>query len=284
LKFYFSWGTTVICLVLILGMLRASYWQWERHNDKQDYIEFLDKQLALPVDTIDRYSGESRERWQDLIHRRFSVKGHYDFAHEIVLRNRRHDGMAGVHVITPLVLKDSKAVVLVNRGFLPLELSTPEKRKAFQLNPEADLIGLVKETQARRFLAPRDFATGKDKPRLDAWLRVDIDSIAKQLPYEVLPVYLEIMLSEDLEEAKSQIVTSESGKDELLFLPLRGVQSHAVDKSGIEFPVPVFNTVVPPGRHWGYVFEWAIMALFTLLIGIIIQLRPPRSKEVKTRE
>jgi len=265
-------------------MLRASYWQWERHNDKQDYIEFLDKQLAQPVEDINEYSSLERDKWNNLIHRRFAVKGRYDFSNEIILRNRRHEGMAGVHVITPMTLDESQAVVLVNRGFLPLEVSTREKRKAYQTEKEAEFIGLVKETTTRRLFAPGDPAAGEDRPWVDAWLRVDIENIAKQLPYEVLPVYLEIMLSEDLEEAKRQIVTSESGKDELLFLPLRGVQTHEAAKSGIDFPVPVFNTVVPPGRHWGYVFEWAIMALFTLLIGIIIQLRPPRSKPVKAAE
>ena len=69
------------------------------------------------------------------------------------------------------------------------------------------------------------------------------------------------------------------GKDELFFLPAKENVIRAPSEiPNYDWPVPVFNTVIPPGRHFGYVFEWAIMALMTALICLVLQLRPPKPK------
>src|SRR5262249_8044896 len=42
--------------------------------------------------------------------------GSYDFANEIVVRNRAHEQQPGVHLLTPLRLQGSDQAVLVDRG------------------------------------------------------------------------------------------------------------------------------------------------------------------------
>jgi surfeit locus 1 family protein len=49
---------------------------------------------------------------------RVSLRGHYDPGHQFLLDNRSHESVAGVEVLTPLLLDDGSAV-LVNRGWLP---------------------------------------------------------------------------------------------------------------------------------------------------------------------
>ena len=51
-------------------------------------------------------------------YQRVSLRGHYDTVHQFLLDNRSHESVAGVEVLTPLLLDDGSAV-LVNRGWLP---------------------------------------------------------------------------------------------------------------------------------------------------------------------
>lgn len=51
-------------------------------------------------------------------YQRVSIRGHYDPARQFLLDNMSHESVAGLQVLTPLVLDDGSAV-LVNRGWLP---------------------------------------------------------------------------------------------------------------------------------------------------------------------
>ena len=219
---------------------------------------------------------ETSPQWGDHAYRRVSVTGSFDFAHEMVLRNRRHDDVPGMFVVTPLKLENSEAAVLVVRGFIPLEYTKPDQRKQFQREARTTFVGLVKEPLEHRLFAPRDPSTGNGW--VDAWLRMDIAKMQGQIPYPLLPIYLEVMTSTNGAAVQEQIVTSTEGRNEIFFMPSKVVthQAHnTLDPS--RYPIPVFDTVVPPGRHLGYVYEWALMALITALVGLVAQLKPPRA-------
>ncbi len=51
-------------------------------------------------------------------YQRVQVRGHYDPAHQFLLDNMSHESVAGLQVLTPLLLDDGSAV-LVNRGWVP---------------------------------------------------------------------------------------------------------------------------------------------------------------------
>ncbi|NDC37886.1 MAG: SURF1 family protein [Proteobacteria bacterium] len=214
------------------------------------------------------------------IFRRVLVRGSFNFEHEMVLRNRRHDGAAGVHLLTPLKLENSEQHILVNRGFLPLSRSERKTREAFRGAAEAHFVGLIKESSRPAWLAPQDPPTGGGAPWVDAWLRVDLEKMSAQLPYPLAPAYVEIMSTVDPQNAQSQIVKSSAGKEELLIMGLHEASGgHKPDfDPSLSYPIPVFDTVLPAGRHLGYVYEWATMAVATLLIGLVLQLRPPRTE------
>ena len=254
-------------------MLRASFWQWQRHQHKLEYIKTLQERLEKPVSDINEIIKENTDI-QELAYRRFSIEGEYDYEHEIILRNRRFNDDPGSFVITPLKIKDSEKYILVSRGFIPLSYSARDKRTIFRKEKSIKFLGLLKESQTRRFLAPADPQSGEELPWVDGWLRIDIENIAKQLPYPLLPVYAEIMSTDNTQEITAKIIVSKSDKHDIFFLagkstipgPVRGEDlSH--------YPIAVFDTVVPAGRHLGYVFEWAFMAAMTLLICIILQFR-----------
>jgi cytochrome oxidase assembly protein ShyY1 len=273
MQFYFSARVTFRCAVLITGMLIMSYWQWCRHQQKLIIIDNFNKRLEEPPLEFESLGAD----WDGLIHRRAIISGTYDFDHEMILRNRRYKSSPGVLVLTPLHLDSGKGTVVVNRGFIPLNRSVGEARSAFRSDQHARFIGLIKANEVPKMLAPQDPEVIKGGPWIDAWLRVDLVKIQKQLPYPILPVYLEVMEDESLEKTKERIVHTDAGQDELLTLAGREA-IHPQDLSNEKFPIPMYDTIVPAGRHLGYVYQWALMALITFLAGVILQLRPPRAE------
>jgi len=273
-KFQLSWRISTVCIVLALAMLRMSYWQWQRHLEKQKYIQKLEEHLNLPVLPIEQVLVQALKDPLDLVHCRVLVTGTYDFDYEFTIKNRRYKGNPGMLVITPLKLSNSPKRILVSRGFIPLAQSKKEIRKKFDKKVEVSFVGLIKNDNKRRMFAPEDPNTGPALPWVDSFLRIDINHIKKQLPYDLAPFYLEVMKAGELKEVEGQIVKEESDKAEIFMLPLRALKQEENSK-GIsqDFPIAMFSTVVPPGRHLGYVFEWGIMALMTLLIGTVLQLK-----------
>jgi len=259
-------------------MCRLSYWQWTRHLEKVELIKEMDQRLLLQPEPIQGVLATPGVDWtHSMIHRRLTIEGSYDFEHEMVLRNRKHMNQPGVMILTPLKIKDTNSWILVNRGYIPLKYAIREMRAQFQKQPSVQFIGLIKETNPRRFLAPSDPTAGGENPWVDEWLRVDLENIGKQLPYKLLPVYTEVMPSADVEKIKKDILSSESGKSEILSLVARSAAtSRDSDINQINtdsLPIPLNDLIIPPGRHLGYVFEWIILALLTGFLAVIIQLR-----------
>jgi surfeit locus 1 family protein len=282
MRFRYSPRVTIICLLLIAGMLRLSYWQWQRHQWKLGLIKDLQSRLEIPIAELYSLAQTPNVDWGALVFRRVKLSGTFDFEHEMLLRNRRFEKVMGVHAVTPLRLDGSNLAVLVDRGFIPQTKSEREIRKAYQKPARLEFVGLIKESVPRKFFAPSDPPAGLHLPWVDRWLRIDVESMRQQLPYPVLPIFLETMETQDAKAVEQKIVdASASGRDEMFFL--NGAQELGTlakeDVGNGVYPIPVFDTVIPPGRHLGYVFEWAAMAVMTALICLVLQLRRPKALE-----
>ena len=282
MKFYPKPRIIFICLALSLLFSRLSYWQWTRHQQKQVIIQQLENRLKLPpvpFETItfqDKSAPEVNVTDQQIF-KRVIVSGTYDFDHEIVVRNRRYQKNPGVYVLTPLHTTSGTSI-LVNRGFVPLVLADKASRAKINRPAEVSFIGLIKESQPKKFLAPADPESGIDLPWVDEWLRPDVESIAKQLPYKIAPVFLEIVGNDAGEDIEKKIIQQKSQKAEI-FMPSEQIYSMVGGNDpSLEdphtYPIPVFDPVIPPARHLGYVFEWAAMAIISMLMGFVLQLNP----------
>ncbi|MER6518737.1 MULTISPECIES: SURF1 family protein [unclassified Streptomyces] len=109
---------TLIALALIPAMIKLGFWQFHRHEHRVAQNELIARNLygkPVPVTelTSPGHTVPRADYW-----RAVTATGTYDAEHEVVVRRRtNNDDKVGFHVITPLVLRDGR-IVLVNRGWV----------------------------------------------------------------------------------------------------------------------------------------------------------------------
>jgi len=177
---------TVGVVLLALVLLRLGWWQLDRLNQRQALNQVLAERLAVePVPLTGQSVNVETDEY-----RRFIVQGEYDYTHEVVLRNRTRAEIPGVEVLTPLRIAGSDQSVLINRGWLPLQQATQEARQRLNQPGQVTVEGILRKPQTRiGTLSPQDLQPAGG--RLEAWFRPDVARIANQVPYALLPFYLE---------------------------------------------------------------------------------------------
>jgi surfeit locus 1 family protein len=180
---------TAVVLLGVVALLALGFWQLGRLQQRRAANAQIIARMSQPAVRLD---GSSLDPEAANL-RRATVRGVFDYEQEILLRNRSFDGSAGVHVLVPLRIAGAEAAVLVDRGWLPFELSSPGQRSVFQnASGEQEVSGILRHSQPRRStLSPADPPLTPDRPRLDAWFRADLPRIQEQLPYPLLLLYLE---------------------------------------------------------------------------------------------
>ena len=214
-------------LFIITGastMIALGFWQWGRLQERKDFNAKVVARtnappLALNGEAIDAASLE---------YRRATVVGNYDFTQEVVLRNRTYNGVAGVHLLTPLKIEKSSKAILIDRGWISYPDSFPfEKRSKYNKpNGSVTVSGLIRLSQTRPD-APLAPADPTDLPRLDTWFYTDMAMMQKQIPYPIMSFYIE--------------------------------RFPATDPN--ELPAPNPELELSEGSHWSYVIQWFSFAI-----------------------
>ena len=87
----------------------------------------------------------------DVQWREVSATGRYDESQQVLVRNRTYNGIPGYFVLTPLEVP-SGDVVIVNRGFVPLETSGTKPKVPAAPSGVVAVNGRVRSTQKRGLL------------------------------------------------------------------------------------------------------------------------------------
>ena len=182
----------MVVVALAILFISLGFWQLRRLDERQlentvGESRFEDEPVDLGL-LLDA-SGEEQDT---LEFRRATATGEFQPDDEVLIRSQVHQGVAGFHVITPL-LGEGGTAVLVNRGWVPLDADQVPVTAAPPPEGTVTVTGWVRPTQARGALGPSDPEEG----RLVTMSRVDIDRIQQQVPYELEPVYLSLL--DDLE-------------------------------------------------------------------------------------
>lgn len=97
------------------------------------------------------------------------------------------DGTAGFDIVTPLVLDDGR-VLLIERGFVPTALRTPDNRRAGEIAGPTQITGPLRLDHGR----PSWF-TPDNQPARNEWYFIDLRAMAAAAApkAQVLPYYID---------------------------------------------------------------------------------------------
>jgi len=107
---------SLIAAVVFAILISLGGWQLSRAEQKAQTEQALNENLALSeLEIITPVGTDGQYRF-----RHVSLKGRFETQHQYLLDNRIEKGRPGFLVITPFRYANDKAVILVNRGWLPL--------------------------------------------------------------------------------------------------------------------------------------------------------------------
>lgn len=187
------WWTTLLVLVGLGVLVRLGFWQLDRREQRRAYNAEIREQLSLPPLplTEDVLPADP----VDLKNRQAIVEGEYDLSRQVALTHQhRDDYLPGFHLITPLVFAGGSRAVLVDRGWLPAAEQATENWSKYDVVEPVTVTGYIKLSQTLK----NSDGTGRALEGLQPeWYRVDIAAIEAQMPYRLLPVYIQKAPSPD---------------------------------------------------------------------------------------
>lgn len=211
-----KWIAAHIAVVVVAFVfINLGLWQLRRLDEVRLENAIAESRYNSPREDFWVLLDSAGEDFESLELRRVRLAGEFDQAHQILTRNQVYRDTAGFHVVSPFIGADDRAV-LVNRGWVPLDVDTPDKAPAPTGNQSLE--GWVKLSQLRPALGPVD-----PEGPIEVFSRIDIAHIQEQIPYELAPVY---------------VVLDMSGEQSVL--------PFTIDR-------PQFND---EGPHLGYAIQW----------------------------
>lgn len=103
----------LFALLLIVGCLWASQWQFQRGIDRQDRNQAIEAQLTLsPVALKNVKENFALYEWRTV-----TVEGSFDTTNQILLKNRYFEGVYGYEVLTRFTADDGRSF-WVDRGWV----------------------------------------------------------------------------------------------------------------------------------------------------------------------
>jgi len=229
----FVFAGTALCI-------RLGIWQLNRLEQRRIFNHQVESMRAMPMlDLNEDQPGEiSKMEW-----RAVKVQGEYDFANQVALRNQYNGDQYGYHLMTPLLLDGT--AVLVDRGWIPADgNSASADWRKYDEPGVINIAGQIRLGQTKPALGGVMDVLPENGTRLAVWNNADLERIASQLPYPVLPVYIQ---------------------------PKAG-ENHT------EPPIPFQPTIeITEGPHMGYALQWFTFATI-LFVGYPFFLRSQETK------
>lgn len=213
----------------------AGFWQLRRLDERRERNALIAQRQDEPARSLEDVLAGGDARY-----RHVRVRGVFDTSEEVVLvgRGRGPDGADGNHVLTPLRVDDDDAV-LVDRGWVPLELDEPPVREARPPDGEVTVEGFLYRSEGGRAATPRR--------RPPAVTRIDVAELAGSSRYTYLTSGLYLLQQE---------------------------QRPPPD----ELPVPVRPLELSEGSHLAYAVQWFLFVP-TLLVVYVTLLRREARRE-----
>ena len=135
-----TFWSTVAAAAALAVLVGLGTWQVQRLHWKEGVIAYREARLAMPPVSV---GGETAAA-ADLAFRRASATGRFLHAAEFLIANRVRGGRAGFAVVTPLRLGPAD-LILVNRGWIPLDRADPKTRRKGQVSGATTVTGVLRK-------------------------------------------------------------------------------------------------------------------------------------------
>lgn len=220
---------TVLVLTGAAVCVRLGIWQLDRLEQRRAFNSHVEEMWTAEPVTL---TGQSSLDLTAMEYRAVTVSGTYDFEAQIVLRNRYFQNQYGYHLLTPLIM-DDRSAVLVDRGWIPADGNDlPVDWRKYDQPGQVTIQGQIRLGQTEPDLGGvPDPTLAPGQTKLEFWNIVNLERIQTQVPYPLLPVFVQ----------------------------------PDVDPNDLEPPIPYQPEIeLTEGPHFGYALQWFTFA--TILV------------------
>ena len=213
------WYVTVFVILGVIFLAWLGLWQLDRLEQRRAFNQLVASRWDQ--EPLNLNESALPTNLDDVGYRRIAATGNFDYANQVALKNQNRETGPGVKLVTPLLLPDGRAVLVV-RGWIPYSEAKPEQWPQFnEATDAATIVGMLQKSQ----ILPG--AAAPEGPQTE-WFRVDIEAIQRQIPYQLLPVFL-------------------------LQLPEPGRSYDALPYRDVPF-------AITEGNHFSYALQWFMFA------------------------
>ncbi|MBM3545860.1 MAG: SURF1 family protein [Alphaproteobacteria bacterium] len=168
-RFRPTFWPTLISVPALLVLLALGTWQMQRLAWKEDIIRaFSERVSADPLTTAP--AGQSLA---EIEYRRVKLSGHYVNDREMFLAGRTFNGRGGWAILTPFRTDDG-ALVVVDRGWVPLDRKDPRTRPQSLIEGPTTVEGLIRRPNLRTYFTP------DNEPEKNLWFSADVEAMAQK--------------------------------------------------------------------------------------------------------
>jgi surfeit locus 1 family protein len=178
------WLAVLMLLVAFVAVcVELGLWQLRRLDHRKHLVAQIERNIHLSA--VDVEAAFATGDLDSALYRHVSARGTFDVGQEVLLSGRAFNDRPGSDVLTPLVTADGRALI-VNRGFVPLQIAKPGDARAKPPNGDLTVTGIILPAETRGLFGQAIPPSG----RVDTIPRIDVARIGKQVPYPVFPAYL----------------------------------------------------------------------------------------------
>ncbi len=181
--------TTLLVFAAMAVMIRLGIWQLDRLQSRRLFNARVLAQVNQPPLLLN--GAALSMDLTGMEYRQVVVEGEYDHANEVALRNQSWNNQIGVHLLTPLKIAGSNRYVLVDRGWVPVTDFQNHDWSAYQQPGKVSLTGVIRLSSNKPDWGRRTDPTPAPGERLEVWNFANVEAIGAQLPYPLLPVYIQ---------------------------------------------------------------------------------------------
>jgi len=234
------WLATLIVIAGTLVLIRLGIWQLDRLAQRRAFNAQVVSARSQPVLDLNQ---KQPQNIQEMEWRPVQFDGEYDFANQVALRNQYFGTQYGYHLLTPL--RSQGTAVLVDRGWIPADgNAAPQDWRRYDEAGAVTVAGQIRLGQTKPALGGVADALPAYGSRLEVWNNADVQQIAGQLPYPILPIYIQ----------------------------------PSPDAADTDPPIPYQPEVdLTEGPHLGYAMQWFTFAAI-LFLGYPYYVRKQESK------